>query len=910
MLHDHLPCFKIPPRGEFSIDTNSTQKTKEPKYRYVTLNNEPVGTLHPIQVLDDNVGDVESCTEEVQGAEVRLTENVDGEDNEDGINVLHVQVNSVNRSVSSGNGLLVPRAECQSNQNLPPVERSSTNLVTALPVHSSSNPGQIVGFCLPITGVNLANRTPNIILQPFNVGTAPGTLNTSAQVILPGLTAPYAVLNSPKTATAMVGVGSLQVGNVKDSTQFLPSVQEKGTLLSSPNSSTINAKPSSSPPTVKPNKRQSEVSPRGRYKLKREKHAIGKVSKIGRQPANTSAPQTSSFFLRTSEENQRTDQLLDCIQPNDVPSTSVRPPKDVLVSVSHCLSTPGRIVPSETLESCSNPDDSVSTDMKDVSSSSDRAVSPSVDTLFPVRDVPEETVQSPVICTSKSSVGVESQIGLSSPGEKVRHDPGELTKRPSSECGSVLRVNVSPPRSTLKRLLDKQDVADLSLKAVANTLLTSSANETVSPTDPYYRYKVCRLCFKTGQSLTSIFGTKFHQFDIKEVIEELLPYKVSKLDVYPQQICELCLVVLVKFKCFKDKFLEDKKLFDEELAKHKQAMDKEENLRPSEVTIQGETESVSIERERMDHQYSLLDDNCTEVGLVLSKEDSTGTNPVVQLVEKSSSNAMDETIDGDDVAPSASAEQLDSSPDETEDENSNDGDLETTIEDVSPPKKVSTRRAKVEGVFPCSICDQVFMYQNHKDDHMKEHEKNFPFQCTDCDRRYQTLLKLNHHIICHSNYKPYECEICGKRFKIQISLRRHKETHGNEMKYLCPHCGKAYREYTNFNRHMKGHQLKKAYICDICRKEFSHGDKLIRHMVVHSDSTPHVCEICNRRFALKRRLTLHMSRMHRSDSKSTPVEEHNCDICQKAFSDWALMTEHRRWHFGNQFESPSKKSNE
>ncbi|XP_071449381.1 uncharacterized protein [Hetaerina americana] len=427
-----------------------------------------------------------------------------------------------------------------------------------------------------------------------------------------------------------------------------------------------------------------------------------------------------------------------------------------------------------------------------------------------------------------------------------------------------------------------QSTDDIETSILESTGIEMSTPESsIAPINVYYRYTLCRLCFSHHEYMIGMFADKKrYGFVITDAIEDLLQFKVSKTDHYPQFICATCLTSLAELKDFKDKCLKKKEEFNEKLRKQRHSI----FVGSGDLDSWREKDSFRVEEgaEELQEVESMkyLGD---------SEEIAEAYESEREVEEKYSTDKEDEknSIRED-------SEEMNSS-----DEDKSEADEEFNYEEDNAVDDVAERKTKTkmkenssQGQHKCGECGETFDYINLWRKHMKEHQKTRPIPCQYCDKRYNTLVELNNHIIKHSDYKPYECEHCSLRCRQKSTLARHKLTHSDDKPFLCSICGIRFRSWLNLSVHSKMHLNVRFYKCEECDKEFLTSSRLTRHKMSHT-GMPHgiyVCEKCGKTFQQKRSLDHHVLGVH-SGEKQFP-----CVLCEKRFRLKGYLNNHIKTH--------------
>ncbi|XP_028414002.1 zinc finger protein 182-like [Dendronephthya gigantea] len=161
-----------------------------------------------------------------------------------------------------------------------------------------------------------------------------------------------------------------------------------------------------------------------------------------------------------------------------------------------------------------------------------------------------------------------------------------------------------------------------------------------------------------------------------------------------------------------------------------------------------------------------------------------------------------------------------------------------------------------------------------------------------------------------SSEELHKCRVCCKTFSRRTYLVLHEKIHG-EKSYKCDICGKAFSQPAGLWIHKK-HQsclkrnsssesraetdeqggkekssVEKRHECDICNKRFSQKHLLSYHMRTHTGENPYPCTTCGKTFRGAVTLKYH-ERTH------TGQKPHTCIFCTKSFTQLGPLRAHCR----------------
>ncbi|XP_071445658.1 zinc finger protein 883-like [Hetaerina americana] len=442
--------------------------------------------------------------------------------------------------------------------------------------------------------------------------------------------------------------------------------------------------------------------------------------------------------------------------------------------------------------------------------------------------------------------------------------------------------------------------------------------------DPSFKYTLCRLCLYKSERLVDIFGMNgVHGYVAAEVIEDLLQYKVSRTDGYPQSVCSSCLDKLTEFKIFKEQckgsMVAFESGFDPERFHFADGLHADSiNFSPASLV---KVEMIMPEADDHEEEHHIgfhyLDGGADDHDLI-GKVDLQGK--MVAGKARPLSWGEDVSITGRDGVVTL-ADMVDAS-----------GLLMTPGDEGKP--------------FGCGICSKRFARSNKLVQHIRTHTGERPFVCEICGRAFNRKDKLSLHRKTHNTDKPYQCPTCGKAFCRSDYLLQHRKsnhpdeeiphfpctecgaaftkekdltahvrtvhyscadcgrifpteadllTHAASVAHTgahleCVDCGKVFEDREKLRKHGKVHRRDSAYSCEWCGKVFYRMDKMLQHRRVHTKERPYHCDLCGKGFSRSDKMTEHR-RIH-----NTSVKPYECPECHKRFTRSDYLLQHRKTH--------------
>ncbi|VEN36620.1 unnamed protein product [Callosobruchus maculatus] len=391
--------------------------------------------------------------------------------------------------------------------------------------------------------------------------------------------------------------------------------------------------------------------------------------------------------------------------------------------------------------------------------------------------------------------------------------------------------------------------------------------------------KLCRTCMYSGTDVISLFDV----IDIgerKETLSSILvkctSIQVTRNDIFPQQICQICLKKLLEAFLFREDCHRTHQKF--------------EDLFNSQTTIY-----------------------CDNVLDIISHD--TGNDSLKKNDYIPNHELIPEAID-------RNIQSIEECESKTQPKKHNDiSDYDSCVE---TEHNVTEETEFVESDFKyvCSKCNKTFWTESswkaHEDTHIKRklteaadvkrhmsvHTGLKPYSCAICHTSFTQSGSLATHMKKHEEFRglegskktteqtPYLCPYCGKAFKHSSSLTTHLRTHSEDKPYFCMQCGMRFVSNGKLTSHMRTHTGERPYVCKYCGSSFSQSTTLKKHIRSHMGTKDYKCQQCNKSFATSYYLNIHKR-------KHTGEQPLKCNICARAFSDPKNLKQHKMIHSGD-----------
>ncbi|GAU92755.1 hypothetical protein RvY_04798 [Ramazzottius varieornatus] len=133
---------------------------------------------------------------------------------------------------------------------------------------------------------------------------------------------------------------------------------------------------------------------------------------------------------------------------------------------------------------------------------------------------------------------------------------------------------------------------------------------------------------------------------------------------------------------------------------------------------------------------------------------------------------------------------------------------------------VHSEKHRVDGKFPCRLCDKIYDSWLPMRRHMKQqHLKVKLLFCDICKKVCKRGEELKKHMLVHSDVYAFSCDECGRRFKRKVNLMGHKDRlhHPDRHYQMKDRSEKVAKSFAN------------AVVCTICTRQYCSQERLEEH---------------------------------------------------------------------------------
>lgn len=227
-------------------------------------------------------------------------------------------------------------------------------------------------------------------------------------------------------------------------------------------------------------------------------------------------------------------------------------------------------------------------------------------------------------------------------------------------------------------------------------------------------------------------------------------------------------------------------------------------------------------------------------------------------------------------------------------ESRNNSDDEASVEEI-PEKKTKKRNVQTHAEREISgkliaehfkmVCDKCdYKFEDYEDfrNHFKESHSKIDSYLVCCNTKQFRLCKMLQHIKTHTEPNHTTCEYCNKIFTTRRACSRHKKIHTEIRNFACTveNCKKAFPSRYRLKLHEVCTHLpveERSFCCIKCGSRFPTLSRLKYHEKIHNENRNKqnfVCDLCGKILRSKNNLKLHLDYHNDDDSKRI-----QCQIC-------------------------------
>jgi len=164
----------------------------------------------------------------------------------------------------------------------------------------------------------------------------------------------------------------------------------------------------------------------------------------------------------------------------------------------------------------------------------------------------------------------------------------------------------------------------------------------------------------------------------------------------------------------------------------------------------------------------------------------------------------------------------------------------TTITTTNEP---STIIIDAKNTFTCSICGEMFAFNDRLSKHIKSKHRNKDQSTTNSNSNggksngNSTSQQTNSNGRNSPNSRLYECKICNRSFSRSDMLTRHSRVHSGIKPFNCDQCHSLFTRSDHLATHRRTHSGEKPYKCSKCSYTACRRDMITRHMKTHKNKS-------------------------------------------------------------------------
>lgn len=444
----------------------------------------------------------------------------------------------------------------------------------------------------------------------------------------------------------------------------------------------------------------------------------------------------------------------------------------------------------------------------------------------------------------------------------------------------------------------------------------------------------CRLCFKEGFELASIFQYRNGQL-VADLIESIFPeIIIERSDKHPKLICVKCLTIVSNACELRDLVRKNLNLHIDNSAVGEVKAESFENIVKQEIFEEFDTSMQPIVTIKETNSSDIFDIKPSLLEIIESSNKKSNKKQQSKSDERFycfycnhylTSNSMLTAhikihhplenrgkfkCDYCELKGKSKIFKLKTSIEhhmQSVHGNTSNGHKE-------PNDKKSIKKSSIEKNLFCEICHIFFgarssynkhyrhfhpqlllvTYKCRKQQSFEKHKKRTkrPYKpinrklattCDVCFLVFKTRADMRLHRFIHCDFvgkieetepQTFTCALCPFHSYFEEEIAKHLPIHKSDFTQqavlVCLRCSWTFQDYTVLEKHTELHNMKITHRCLRCSKKFSYGPKFLRHIERHLSYT---CDLCGSNESSKGRLEDHIKVAHMK------VVCHLCPIC-------------------------------